>query len=157
VDDFRATLLTLQLPTGKKSANDDDDHDSDPHCASILDAWHTGLGYEREGLALTHKQILSFGNRHQTWEGYQHAEIVTLHFPKVLLHTKDQVEVGGGILIGLLIALVVSCISCVCRRLCCGRRGKKEYDTSEAAGLTGGGYQDDLPRDDDNGDEDTML
>jgi hypothetical protein len=102
-DDHSSTMLLVELLSGL-----------------VVDVWTTGLGSEREGVAFYKNDVLSFGNRHNSFESVKSAQIVV--FPMDLLqnnYEKNEIPFGLGVLVGMgilvLLTLFTRCIRS-CRR-----------------------------------------
>ena len=88
--------------------------------AQVINIWTTGLGNEREGIALTQHHLLSMGNRDNSWEHRKNAQIFVLAMESPTSHRSFGQGIFVGITATLLMLLcgsvvVVVLCSCCCR------------------------------------------
>ena len=104
VDDFRSSLITIQMTNASDQVNGG-------HLHSIS---YLGLGHEREGITLYRDWLLSMDNQWTTWEGLSYAEIVCVRLsppmdPRVASGSM-WLDFSFGTLLGLCAGVLVSCV-----------------------------------------------
>lgn len=102
--------------------------------AQLIDTWATGLGKEREGVALARQHVLSFGNRDNSWEHRKNAQIFVLPI-RGPSKSDQKVPFGLGVLIGIAVSFIILLLMRFCGHRN-ARLGSRSAYTADVATLS---------------------